>query len=83
MLKIVSTLKVIVISLWSKDDMDVGAVGSLSSALSQAQTGDAVSTLVLKKAMALQEQNAMQLLQALPQQPNNPPNLGNSVDVKA
>ncbi len=63
--------------------MDVSSVGSLSSALSQAQTGDAVSTLVLKKAMKIQEQNAMQLLQAVPQMPNNPPNLGNSIDVKA
>ncbi|MCB4359981.1 YjfB family protein [Quatrionicoccus australiensis] len=63
--------------------MDVSSVGTLSSALSQAQTGDAVSTLVLKKAMDIQAQNAMQLLQAVPQMPNNPPNLGNSIDVKA
>ena len=62
--------------------MDVSSRGSLSTALSQAQTGDAVSTLVLKKAMQIQEQNALQLLQALPQVSNNPPNLGNSVDVR-
>lgn len=62
--------------------MDVSSIGSLSTALSQAQTGDAVSTLVLKKAMQIQEQNALQLLQALPQLSNNPPNLGNSVDVR-
>ncbi|TXI79427.1 MAG: putative motility protein [Dechloromonas sp.] len=62
--------------------MDVSSIGSLSTALSQAQTGDAVSTLVLKKAMQIQEQNALQLLQALPQVSNNPPNLGNSVDVR-
>lgn len=62
--------------------MDVSSIGSLSTALSQAQTGDAVSTLVLKKAMQIQEQNALQLLQALPQVANNPPNLGNSVDVR-
>ena len=59
--------------------MDVSNIGSLSTALSQAQTGDAVSTLVLKKAMQIQEQNALQLLQALP---SNPPNLGNAVDIK-
>lgn len=63
--------------------MDVSSVGSLSTALSQSMTGDAVSTLVLKKAMNIQEQNAMQLLQAVPQMPSNPPHLGNSVDVKA
>ena len=62
--------------------MDVSSIGSLSTALSQAQTGDAVSTLVLKKAMQIQEQNALQLLQVLPQVSNNPPNLGNSVDVR-
>lgn len=63
--------------------MDVSSVGSLSTALSQSMTGDAVGTLVLKKAMNIQEQNAMQLLQAVPQPPNNPSHLGNKVDVKA
>ena len=62
--------------------MDVSSIGSLSTALSQAQTGDAVSTLVLKKAMQIQEQNALPLLQALPQVPNNKPNLGNTVNVR-
>jgi hypothetical protein len=62
--------------------MDISSVGSLSTALSQAQTGDAVSTLVLRKAMDIQAQSAMQLLQALPQLPSNPPNLGNSIDIK-
>jgi hypothetical protein len=67
---------------WSERKMDVSSVGGLSSALSQVQTGDAVGTAVLKKAMDLQAQNAMQLLEALPQVPSNPPHLGNSVDVK-
>lgn len=62
--------------------MDVAGVASLSTALSQAQTGDAVSTLVLKKAMEIQAQSALQLLQAVPQ-PSNPPNLGQNVDVRA
>lgn len=63
--------------------MDVSSIGSLSSALSQAKTSDAVGTLVLKKAMDIQAQSAAQLLQALPQISNNPPNLGNGIDVKA
>lgn len=63
--------------------MDISSIGSLSSALSQANTGDAVSTLVLKKAMDIQAQTAAQLLQALPQIPSNPANLGNGIDVKA
>ena len=62
--------------------MDIANVSSLSTALSQAKTGDAVGTLVLKKAMDIQAQSAMQLIQSVPQ-PSNPPNLGNSVDVKA
>lgn len=64
--------------------MDISSVSSLSTALSQEKTGDAVGTLVLKKAMDIQAQSAMQLLQALPPVPsNNPPNLGNSIDIKA
>lgn len=63
--------------------MDIASVSSLTTALSQAKTGDAVGTLVLKKAMDIQAQNALQLLQAVPQVVSNPPNLGNSIDVKA
>ncbi len=62
--------------------MDIGAVGSLNSALSQAPTGDAVALLVMKKAIDAQAQSALQLLQALPPVTSNPPNLGNSVDVR-
>jgi len=63
--------------------MDVTSVGSSSAALSPAQTGDDVSMLVMKKAIDIQAQSAMQLLQALPQVASNPPNLGNAIDVKA
>jgi hypothetical protein len=62
--------------------MDVASIGSLSTALSQGKTGDAVGTLVLKKALDMQAQNAMQLLEAVPPA-SNPANLGNSIDVKA
>ena len=63
--------------------MDVSALGSLSSSLAQSSAGDAVSTLVLKKAMDIEQQSAMQLLQALPASSSNPPHLGNGVDVRA
>jgi len=63
--------------------MDVSSVGSLNTAIGQTQGSDAVSTLVLKKALELEKQNAAQLLQSLPATTNNPPNLGNNVDVKA
>lgn len=63
--------------------MDVGAIGSLSTALSGSQTADAVQMAVLKKTMDIQEQSAMQLLQTLPAMPSNPAHLGNNVDTFA
>ena len=63
--------------------MDISSLSRLSSVMSlESAQGDA-SMLVLKKAIDIQAQNALQLLEALPQMPSNPPNLGNSVDVKA
>ncbi len=58
--------------------MDVSAIASVATEMSQVQTAQAVQIAVLKKAMAIEEQSALQLLQALP---SNPPNLGNNVDV--
>jgi len=58
--------------------MDVSAIASVATEMSQVQTTQAVQIAVLKKAMDIKEQSAMQLLQALP---SNPPNLGNNVDV--
>lgn len=62
--------------------MDAASIANISTSLSQARTGDAVAVLVMKKAMEVQEQTALQLLQALPQVANNPANLGNSIDVR-
>jgi hypothetical protein len=61
--------------------MDVGSVGGVSSALTQ--SSDAVSVAVLKKAMDIEAKSVTQLIDALPQVSNNPPNLGNNVDVSA
>ncbi len=68
--------------------MDISAVASTVSALASSQTGDAVGTLVLRKALDAQAQNAAQLLEALPQPPqapqyNNPPNIGGGIDIFA
>lgn len=63
--------------------MDISSVGSLSTALTQVAANDAVGLQVLKKAIDMQAQSALQLLQGLPQAPSNPPNLGNTIDVKA
>ena len=62
--------------------MDVSTVASMSSQVAQMKVGDAVGIAVLKKAMDIQAQGALQLLEGLVQT-NNPPHLGNSVDVKA
>ncbi len=64
--------------------MDVSSIASASTAISQAKTGDAIAIAVLRKSLDIQEQSAMQLIQALPQvASNNPPNLGNSVNTFA
>jgi len=64
--------------------MDISSVGSISSATSQAQVGDAVSIAVLKKAIDLQAQGALQLIESLPQPAtNSPPNLGQGVNTFA
>lgn len=68
--------------------MDTSAIASLASDMSQAKTANAVQLAVLKKAMAIEAQGAMQLVQAAAQatqtvQTNNPPHLGNSVDTFA
>lgn len=61
--------------------MDISTIGNLSSAVAQGQTGDAVGIQVLKKAMQIEASTASQLIESVTT--NNPPNLGNKVDVKA
>lgn len=64
--------------------MDISSLGNVSSALSQARTGDAVAIAVLKKANDIQAQSASQLLQALPQVPVSvTPGLGERVNTFA
>ena len=64
--------------------MDINSVSSIASAASQAQTGDAVSIVVLKKAIDLQAQAALQLIDALPQPTtNSPSHLGQGVNTFA
>lgn len=65
--------------------MDVTTLAAAATALSQDRNADAVSTTVLKKALDIQAQGAMQLIQAAAQviPANNPPHLGNRIDVLA
>lgn len=60
--------------------MDVSAIASLATEMSQNQTAQAVQIAVLKKAMDIEAQSAMQLLEAVP---SNPAHLGNNVDLFA
>jgi hypothetical protein len=70
--------------------MDTLAIAALATDMSQAKTESAVQMAVLKKAMDIEAQGALQLVQVAAQATqasqasyNNPPNLGNSVDIFA
>lgn len=63
--------------------MEVSDFSALGSALSQMRVGDAVGVSVLKKALDIEKQNAAMLLEALPSPASNPPNLGQTIDVRA
>lgn len=62
--------------------MVINAIASLSTALSETQTTQAVQLTVLKEALDTQAQSAMQLLEAAGAA-SNPPHLGNNVDTYA
>lgn len=65
--------------------MDVLAIASLATQMSQLATANAVQLAVLKKAMNVEAEGAGQLVQAAVQaiQAHNPPNLGNVIDTFA
>jgi hypothetical protein len=63
--------------------MDISVVSAAVTA-AQADTASAVQMAVLKKALDMEGQSALQLVQAATQVSyNNPPNLGNKVDTFA
>ena len=70
--------------------MDTSAIAAASTALNQAKQADAVHVAVLKKALDLSGQSALQLIQAAsaaaPSNPAhlaNPAHLGSLVDIRA
>lgn len=65
--------------------MNVSALASAASASSAATVQGQASLLVLKKAMQLQQANAMQLLQTLPQPAGPTPGatVGGTIDIFA
>lgn len=64
--------------------MDVAGIAAASTALSQIRFAQAAQIAVLKKALELEGQGALQLVQAVAQVIyNNPPNVGGNVDTVA
>lgn len=64
--------------------MDVNAIGSMATEMSQNRLEQAVQLTVLKKANDMQGQSVLQLIQSVTQSSsNNPPNLGNAIDTIA
>ena len=63
--------------------MDPTTISALATEMATIRTQQAAQIAVLKKAMELQGQGAIQLLQAAVQTYNNPPHLGNSIDLFA
>lgn len=61
--------------------MDVSSIGTATA--TRAATGDSVAILALKKALDVQAQSVQLLLEGLQQPANNPPHLGQTIDVKA
>ncbi len=67
--------------------MDVSSIAAVASEMSQARTAEAVQLTVLKKAMDIEAQGAMQLVAAaasvVSASANNPPHLGQQIDTFA
>lgn len=64
--------------------MDIPEITSLATSLSQARTADAIQMSVMKKAMDINAQGSLQLIQAASNAaPRNPAHLGNRIDTYA
>lgn len=63
--------------------MDVTGIAAVATQMSQAETSNAIQLAVLKRAMNVQAEGAAMLVEAAAQVINNPPHLGNTVDILA
>lgn len=63
--------------------MDINAIVSLATEMATTRTQQAAQIAVLKKAMELQGQGAIQLLMAATHSYNKPEHLGNRIDTSA
>jgi Putative motility protein len=63
--------------------MDVTDIASLGTAMSNQNLNVAISDTMLKKAIDIQANDALLLVEAIPPVQSLPPNLGNNIDVTA
>lgn len=63
--------------------MDANAIVSLASNMAATRFQAAAQMAVMKKALDMQGEGVLQLLQAATPASNNPPNLGNQIDTYA
>jgi hypothetical protein len=64
--------------------MEISSLANAASSAAVGSTEAAASTMMLRKALDMQQQTALSLLQSVPQPTySNPPKLGNAVDVRA
>ena len=64
--------------------MNISGISALASNVSQSSNADAVQLAVMKKAMDINAQSALQLIQVASNViPNNPPHLGKKIDTFA
>lgn len=63
--------------------MDVTNLTALVSSMATQRTGDAVGVSVLKKALDIEANTALTLLNALPPTKNLPPNVGININTTA
>lgn len=64
--------------------MDVSTLAAVATDMAQTRTASTVQVTLLRKALDIQAQGALQLIQVAAQViPTNPPHLGNRVDIFA
>jgi Putative motility protein len=63
--------------------MDISAIASLSTVMAQQRTAQTAELMVLKKALQLQESNAMTLIASVTPSSSLPAHLGQNVNVVA
>ena len=63
--------------------MDTSAIAALATEMATVRTVQAAQIAVLKKAMELQGQGAIELVTSAARSGNNPPQLGGGVDTYA